>query len=518
MSIEGFKQRPFHNHTNYDNSCFSMGQQPEYSTGDVLLASCYRVLGLARTAESRVNLEDIDQLSTRLQKDSIPITAWEFIFKRALRSPRRMGERTTKPLPQLVPLVPALGNFSGVLGRPRSRWNPGMLALYTIASGVGPESFPSSISSLFHALDTIEHEDDEFAWFLERKLRDLRETKRPGNPPEWHKELDLPKVIYRDQQQEPWSPAEVFARDLNKLLLLKPSLTRRQWCALLESLLRIGLVSHVLWICSLNTCVWNLALEMLEGYPPPSGDAIEKVFWSKHVKTEPFLDGGQNADPYLRRQIESYATARLGLNMLFYVLEEQGTSFDWPEAVSNGGLAAGAQIEYFLEHLSQARSTIGLNPRSWVTGELGTTIDNLAANRGINLSGDTKGVPKNLYEFLAYTLQRRRTKEVALLEHDQGYLLAKASSASNSPWVVRPGPVLLLTMCHVTCASMAGAPVTLRHLADHFGYYGVRLATGDLQEGLIATDLETLGVLVDSPDAGGGRLVLDPFRGVTSSG
>ena len=141
MGIEDFKRRPFNNHSACENSCFSMGQQPEYATGDVLLASCYRVLGLAAASESNVDLEEIHRLPSLLESETTPASVWEFIFKGALRSPRRKGERTTRPLPQVVPLVPALGNFSGVLGRPRSRWNPGMLALYTLAAGTSPGLF-----------------------------------------------------------------------------------------------------------------------------------------------------------------------------------------------------------------------------------------------------------------------------------------------------------------------------------------------------------------------------------------
>ena len=518
MGIKEFRNRPFSNHPQYDNSCFSMGQQPEYATGDVLLASCYRVLGLASTPEGRVNLEDIGGLPSRLRTDTEPDAAWEFIIQSALSSPARQGERTTRQLPQLVPLVPALGNFSGVLGKPRSRWNPGMLALYALASGVGPASFQDTTSAFVQALDTLEHEDDEFAWFLESRLRALPETTRSGNTSERLYDVDWAKVAFRDQPQEPWSPAEVFASDLCRVLQLKPFLTRRQWCALIESMLRIGLASHIMWISSLNAFAWRLSLEVLDGYAPPSREAVEAALWSNHVEREPFLDGGHNAEPYLRRQIESYSKARLGINLLFHALDEQGIPLNWPEEASRQGLAADSQIVCFLEHLAQARTTIGPDPRSWITREVGDTIDDLAAKRRVTISGNGGSVPKNLYEFFAYTLQRRRTKEVSLQGHDQGYLLAKASGARNSPWVVRPGPVLLLAMCHATCASMPGAPVTLRHLADHFGYYGVRLATGDLQEGMIATDLETLGILVDSPDAGGGRLVLDPFGRMLSNG
>ena len=494
-----------------------MGQQPEYSTGDVLLASCYRVFKLAPTAESSVNLEDLDQLPSRLQTDVTPSSVWEFVVQEALRSPPKPGQRSIRPLPQVVPLVPSLGNFAGVLGRPRSRWNPGMLALYTLASGVGPDSLQEAVSSFVQALDTVQNDEDEFAWFVEHRLRDLPETARTNGTPEWLDELDLRKVAFRDRSQLPWSPAEVFAKDLDRLIQLKRSLTRRQWCALIESLLRIGLVTHVLWVCSLNSLVWEITLEVLDGDSPPSKEAIESMLWYKHTEGSPYLDGGQSAEPYLRRHIESYATARLGLNLLFHALDEHSVPLDWSGKASRKDLTADVQITYFLEHLAQVKSSFGVDPKGWIIGHLGSTVDDLAANRGITLSGRNRGVPKNLYEFLAYTLQRRPAKEDILKEHDQGYLLAKTSSARSAPWVVRPGPVLLLAMCHVTCASMAGVPVTLRQLADHFGYYGVRLATGDLQEGVIATDLETLGILVDSPDAGGGRLVLDPFGTVTGN-
>ena len=187
MGIEEFKQRPFLNHRQYDSSCFSMGQQPEYSTGDVLLASCYRVLRLAPTAESSVDLESIRMLPSRLQTDSVPSSVWGFVIQEALRSPPKPGERSIRPLPQVVPLVPSLGNLSGVLGRPRSRWNPGMLALYTLASGVGPASLQEAVSAFVQALDAVENDDDEFAWFLEYRLRDLPETARSGDTADWLK-------------------------------------------------------------------------------------------------------------------------------------------------------------------------------------------------------------------------------------------------------------------------------------------------------------------------------------------
>ena len=508
MSVEEFKRKPFENHPQYDGSCFSLGVQPEYATGDVLLGSCYRALGLAKASEAEVNLEDIRHLPEWLHSDSAPNTLWEFIFSHALQSPTRLGERSARPLPQVVPLVPTLGHFAGVLGRPRSRWNPGMLALYTLASGVGLEAYPSAAKDLAIALSTTEGEDDEFAVFLERKLSDLPRAQRAEIDDAWlAPKLEWCRVPFRSEPAEPWSPAEALARDLSELLGLKRELTRRQWCALVESVLRIGLATHVLWVCRLTVVAWEHCLNILGGSPAPVPRGLERQLWNGHIGQGAFLDSGQNADPYLRRQVESYTVARLGINLLLNALDDRGAGWGWPASVSEPpGLPAAEQLALFLEHLSAARHRFPKDPKGWIVSQLGGVLDEEASR----VSGNA-GTPKNLYEFLAYTLQRRRAREPSFKEHDQGYLLAKMSGASTAPWVVRPGPVLLLIMCYATCRSMPGVPATLQHLASHFSFYGVRLSTGDLQEGIVARDLEALGILVDSPDAGGGRLVLSPF-------
>ena len=356
-------------------------------------------------------------------------------------------------------------------------------------------------------MDVEEGEDDQFAVFLEQSISPLLGEQRKPVDENWTvPDLTWSQVPYRAERVDPLSPAEAFAQDLRELLGLKPSLTRRQWCALVESILRLGLSAHVLWICRLNFQVWRSALEVLDGSDPPTEDEVELKLWSGHVGHGAFLDGGQSSDSYFRRQVESYATARLGLNLLLHALEDANAG--WTMSVPGSqGLPAAKQISQFLGHLSTVRSCLSSDPRSWAMSELGGILDDQSSK----VSGRS-GSPKNLYEFLAHTLRRRPSKDPSLNEHDQGYLLAKLPGPLNAPWVVRPGPVLLLAMCYSTWSSMRGAPVTLQHLANRFSFYGVRLSTGDLQEGVFASDLGALGVLVDSPDAGGGRLVLNPFE------
>ena len=504
--LEGFIDRPFVNRPEYDQSCLSIGVQPEYATGDVLLASCYRALRLANISESEVDLEDVNRLPEELN----PKQLWEYLLHQALRSPIRPGERSARPLPQTVPLVPALGHFSGVLGRRRSRWNPGRLVIYALASGAGPAELAGKVSALAEALDVAQNQDDEFAVFLESQLSTLDQVNksRPidlADDPEFDSWSQVP---YRSGQEEPWSPAEALARDLDYVLGLKPALTRRQWCALVESLLRLGLTTHVLWVCSAATLAWRHVLDVLDGANPPTTDELERELWNAHLGSGAFLDGGQGADPYLRRQVEAYTIARLGFNLLLSALEDQGRRWVWPQSVAEpNGIPASEQLTLFFQALVHLRKNkFGQDPKGWILTELGKVLDEHASK----VSGSS-GPPKNLYEFLAYTLRRRLSRESALREHDQGYLLEKMPGPRNAPWVVRPGPVLLMAMCYATCMSMEGAPATLGDLATRFSYYGVRLTTGDLQDSVVASDLEALGILVDSPDAGGGRLVLNPF-------
>ena len=508
MSLAQFRHRPFlENHSQYERSCLSIGVQPEYATGDVLLGSCYRALQMVSVQESEIDLEDVNQLPERLGSHLGTVRMWQFVFEKALRSPVRPRESSSRPLPQLFPLVPSLGKFSGVLGRPRSRWNPGRLAVYALACGVGPRDFGETAKDLAKAIDVEEGEDDQLAVFLEQSISELLGDQRKPVDENWTVPgLTWSQVPYREGRTDPLSPAEAFAQDLRALLRLKPSLTRRQWCALVESLLRLGLSAHVLWVCRFNCEVWRYALDVLDGRDPPSEDEVEHRLWSAHLGYGAFLDGGQSSDSYFRRQIESYATARLGLNLLLHGLEDAKAGWSL-SVIGRENLPAAKQMNQLLSHIADVRARLSTDPRSWAMSQLGEILDKESSK----VSGRS-GSPKNLYEFLAHTLRRRPSKDPLLNEHDQGYLLAKLPGPDNAPWVVRPGPALLLTMCYATSISMRGAPVTLQHLANRFSYYGVRLSTGDLQDGVIASDLGALGALVDSPDAGGGRLVLNPFE------
>ena len=54
-------------------------------------------------------------------------------------------------------------------------------------------------------------------------------------------------------------------------------------------------------------------------------------------------------------------------------------------------------------------------------------------------------------------------------------------------------------------------PASLDDLRRHLSHYGLRTPAGELAQGRVGADLEKLGLVVDSPDAAGGRMLVAPF-------
>ena len=70
---------------------------------------------------------------------------------------------------------------------------------------------------------------------------------------------------------------------------------------------------------------------------------------------------------------------------------------------------------------------------------------------------------------------------------------------------------MLIAIVHACCVSKGRLPASLEDLRTHFSQYGLHAPAGELVNGAVGTALERLGLVVDSPDAAGGRLLVRPF-------
>lgn len=517
MYLSEFESAPTRKrHPVYEES-FLYTTAPEWSTGEVLLAAAYRGLVLG-VSESAVDLENIARTPALMPpRTGGPETWARLLMERdGIASPLRHGQYSPMASRQLMPIVPTIGRIAGVLGRrPRSRWNPSNLLLETIGAGAGSVHGVSLLKALGEALEVTAN-DDVFARFLEESLQaGLRDVDPPGQLTPPYKSLALGNEHVRAFRNgvgtRRRSPAERFGADLGGVLKTKQALTRRQWTVLLESMLRLGLGMHALWTCNANIAAWECALAVASGSNPLTGADLELAIWETNEETQPILELGANGAPLITRTIEKYAYARTGINVLLCRLDDAAAS--WPAASPIGFSTQPARdaptaLAAFCAHVHAHRQRIDPHDAGlWLRGRVGELFDHEADLRAL-AKCDT-GYTKNLFEFARHALGQVDAQDPNQRCYDLSYLLAYLGR--RKPLPTQPGPAMLVMLVHACCVANPGAPVSLDDFRRHLGDYGLHVPAGELVHGKTGRDLAMLGLVVDSPDAAGGRLLVKPF-------
>lgn len=502
MSLSDFKVTPWsRSHRRYSAGALAMVPAPEYATSEVVLSSLYRVIGLPHVTERSVPPQGtlLQGLMRRAREKksaasvgSLDVDAFDTLLNSVLESPKRSNQSAKRFL-QVTPLVPQLALFSGAPRLAGSPWTPGLLVRRMIWLGATSEAAAAATwRRLFDALGVGES-DDVFARFVQAEV----EAWLPE--PAWTfvpAADDMPGSVEAGGGA---FPASRFVQDLDSIIASKPSLTRRQWTSLLEAVLRLGTVAHVMWLCELHARVWACLSEALDGGGPSSAEEARTRMFPARFS---FLPLSNKPLPGIRDSISRYLAARLGINAVLWTLAESGVE---PADLlgSAGGLAeACAQVR---EDCTGAKA---IEIRSVVEELVDRETRTLLCRRGIG---------SNITEFVTYSLQQRQTANPRLRGYDQGYLLKKRGSHSSSPWTVSLGPVATIALVHCSLAGVAG-PRSVHRLAQHLAGYGIMMDHRDIPQNELGHQLRMLGLVLDSPDAESGMLLVPPFRSADPEG
>jgi hypothetical protein len=287
-------------------------------------------------------------------------------------------------------------------------------------------------------------------------------------------------------------PARQFVADLSAVLRAKRHMTRRQWVSLLEAILRLGAVAHVLWLCEVNDRLWREVQAVLAGGTAPAAALLASTLVAPASRG---LVYGSPAIPIVRDRASAYLSARLGVNLVLHELELQGMSMKAMDSL--GDVAA------FLA-MVQARAP-ELRARN-ISGRLADLRDQQARTIACK-----RGIGSNIEEFCRHCLGQRQPADDSLRGYDQGFHLKKRGGYKSAPWVVSLGPVALLTLVHCCLAEAAG-PRSVQRLCEHLAFYGVKVYSDNFASGEIGRSLRMLGLVLDSPDAENGMLLVPPFE------
>ncbi|MCE7888800.1 MAG: hypothetical protein DYH12_03700 [Sorangiineae bacterium PRO1] len=458
----------------------------------MLLASTYRAVGFHSHKESDVPAAGraFDRASgrhARARAGRIGAEAWKTVLHGVLQSPK-LQQQSAKRFLQLSPVVPDTALYSGSARLAGHPWNPGQLVAGIVGIGAADDQEASELwSELFEKLSVTE-DDDVWARWLQLEFEARRNV-----AVDWQKgPLAETCHFAMDERSELEYPAAQFNRDLRAVLEAKELMTRRQWVSILESVLRLGAVSHVLWVCEAHTRLWGLMTEILTGgQVPDHSECLRRVF---NGLGRPLVYGAP-ALPMMREMASHYLTARLGINLVLWQLEDAG--------VPTPSLGTGRAVVDLLRTVSAKRSALSA---------AGTTMHfHSLCDRHPRELSCKKGVGNNMIEFFRHALGQRMTADDTLRGYDQGYQLRKKAAYAAAPWIVSLGPVALLAFTHC-CLLEAASPRSVTRLCEHLGRYGIDIDRDDIAEGEVGMQLRMLGLVLDSPDAESGMLLVPPFE------
>jgi hypothetical protein len=497
MSEQEFIADPWKkSHGAFKESIFNIYPAPEFSTGEVVLSSLYRASGFNDVTEKQVKGlgDELGKAADKARKKEgndgvIQPDTWRTVLDRLVQSPK-VSQQSSKRFMSLSPVVPDTGLYSGAARLSGNPWNPGQLVKRIIQmGGTSDEKVIKTWQHLHEAL-SVGVNDDVWARWLQGEF----ESHRVNDSVWLSTELPVLDGFPPNDRTLFQYPAKQFVADLDGIISAKSAMTRRQWISLLEAVLRIGTVSHVLWLCDVNDRIWKVVRGVVEGSvtngPTSEEDVVSQVFTVK----KRMLSFGHPAIPMLRDYASKYLSARLGLNLVLWTLEK----LEIP--VTNLDSVAG--VRAFLATVEAQRGKLV------ETGVIASYHE--LHDREIRTIACKKGIGVNLMEFAQYTLGQRQPMDGALRGYDQGYFLKKRSEARNAPWLLMLGPASVLAMAHC-CLHELNGPRSVQRLAMHLASYGIEFDLHGLNDSDLGRQLRMLGLVLDSPDAESGMLLVPPF-------
>lgn len=502
MSYEIFIQSPWkreNTHSVYKISSLSMNPAPEYASSEIILASLYRTIGFPNVSEGNVpqngrNIEKkIQTLRDRNQAppsgSTVDLATWSSMLHGVLESPK-LPNQSTKRFLQVVPLVPQLSVFSGSARLSSNSWPAGSLIRRMVWLGSTSDQEARKLwKDLFDALSVSEN-DDVFARWLNEEAECWTTEK------DWKliqpSETDLGRINFSDLNKIKFFPARQFVKDLRAIIDSKNLVTRRQWTSLLDSILRISAVAHITWICDVQSRIWKQLNESIHSrFDLNLNQLSEEIF----PASPQYMTYGGKALNGIKDKVSSYLAARLGINNLLWALESINKQF-------SGNIDSPEGLFALIQH-------VDINRKKLLDVQVTKNFIDLKEKESRTLNCK-KGIGSNLVEFATYVLGQRQTAVLLLRGYDQGYILKKKSSYSSSPWVVSLGPVAVLALVHCALSGISG-PRSVFRLGQHLAAYGIAVDGRDIARNDLGVQLRMLGLVLDSPDAESGMLLLPPF-------
>jgi hypothetical protein len=299
--------------------------------------------------------------------------------------------------------------------------------------------------------------------------------------------------------------------DFLVLCSAEQDMPRILWLKLVMTFMRFALPMWFLSRLEITVIVRNALIDALSGLPLPTTDELRERICSRNLKVvQPSLTRSR----LIYNRMAKYVRSRVELNMLLHCLEQLR-----PEELAGRKIilhqAGRDQISLIdlLRLAAQSAADLQASP------DFGNapSVEAFFARAGERFAAwrnpRSNGQGKNIIEFLIVLTKAE------IGDEEGGHLLVSEGRADSAGYRVFPGPLLLQLVAFLAFHAKktaggfggGGSILTLRDIESHFGAYGVDFSAAAETRPMLAKELQNLGLLVGSPDAGSSVGVTVPF-------
>lgn len=527
-SIKAFAQTKPDDILKQVNAFFQPPIIPEYLPSEMLTAACYRALGYSGMKDVWISQNGRALTKLFIEKDGVcpePFNKKEVwkLLKDVLLSPEDPKQKRSQKYSDflfLAPIVPATAYFSNPVRLKKNLnttggtpWNVELIFKTLIAYSSFDREDSEDLWSRFYEAFGVQDDsrEDYFARIVESVLRSCADAVQKEDQdaacrfPRWERcandIYDDGKFLISSGDRSIFSeisPLDEIRRSLRAILALKPSFSRWQWMTMLDAQMRMSVVALMLWLLDLHH-VAERAIQrfVIDGAELPDLDDREifKRLYQENRVQNVFCYGEGFAKAQ-KLVVTRYAREYLKLAYFLFLSRELApdvcASISW------------SSVSGFIDSIRKLKEVYSIaGNRDLFERGVVKMLD--AKAEDLN---PKKSRLKHILEFFTVLRQRAVVESQSdFMRYDQSYLVHKKGDYSSAPFVVDIGSMACFVIAF--CCANGRRVFPLKDLNRYLERYYITVQSGHVEQFL--SYLKGLGLTMDSPDAGDGLMVRNPF-------
>lgn len=295
--------------------------------------------------------------------------------------------------------------------------------------------------------------------------------------------------------------------DVITLCKLEKIIPRIQWIYVFMTFLRFATPMWMLAQMQITSLIHGWVINAIDSGTPISDQDIIKAIQNRN---RGLLHPTTIQTRELQDRIERYIKHRVELNFLIELLEriEPASNIGKKQLTVSREGSSYITIAKFLDKVRNLRNAIKndddfsrFSPCGNISQYLARKGEGYAAWR----NPLQKGQGKNIDEFFRALYKDTAGDEMG------GYLLTPKGRGINRGFLVFPGQLLLKLVAYLAYASKGYSMLLLEDIENHFNKYGIDFYSAADSRPMLISELQNMGLLKGSPDAGNSVTVSTPF-------